>query len=359
MHPLQLVTALEGPLALNDNALELCREFLRPEGVRFYQQVSRYCGYLADILKQPGGQSGDALKLILPFLKGHGLTNAMLSDYCRKHLRPVQGAPGAFRFLHAQGFPIFGISAGYRQFAEALGQRLGFNDKHLFCTELDLDRYQLPEAEAAELLRLEQEIASAPEIALPQDAASPQDLPDPVQTAIQVCSRTFRERLPAMDIGVIYREVKPLDGAQRAQALEESLSRTGLAMKDLIYVGDSVSDVQAFTTVRAGGGLAISFNGAPAAVKAAELMVIADNAWPIALLASVFHLWGQEGVGELAAKGTAGASRYLVLPEAVIDTLMQGLQGRNFNLYSAANPGLEKVIQESAAMRARLRGPGV
>jgi hypothetical protein len=87
--------------------------------------------------------------------------------------------------------------------------------------------------------------------------------------------------------------------------------------------------------------------------------VIADNAWPIALLASVFRLWGKEGVMELATKGAAGASRYLVLPEAVIDTLMRGLQGRNFNLHTAVSRDPDSTATESMAMRARLRGAAV
>jgi hypothetical protein len=70
-------------------------------------------------------------------------------------------------------------------------------------------------------------------------------------------------------------------------------------------------------------------------------------------------LWGKEGVMELATKGAEGASRYLVLPEAVIDTLMQGLQGRNFNLYATATRDPEAIAQESMAMRAKLRGGAV
>jgi predicted HAD superfamily phosphohydrolase len=359
MHPIQLDTDCEGPLVLNDNAFELCREFIKPDGVRFFQQVRRYDDYLVDILKKPGYQAGDTLKLILPFLKAHGLTNERISSYSQKHIHLVQGADGAYRFLHGQGFPIFQISTSYRQFAEAVGEKLGFDSRHIFCTELELDRYRLADAEKEELLRLEQGIVTAPEIELHPEAASLEDLPGSVQTAIKVCDHVFQERLPEMEIGVIYQEVKPVGGPEKARALEESLARTGLSMKDMIYVGDSITDIQAFEAVRAGGGLAISFNGNHCAVKAAEVMIIADNAWPIALIASVFRLWGKEGVMELATKGTAGASRYLVLPEAVIDTLMQGLRGRNFNLYSAANPQMEKIIQESAAMRIKLLGSTV
>ncbi len=359
MHALQLNTDCEGPLALNDNAFELCREFIQPDGARFYQQVSRYVDYLADVVKKPGHQAGDALKLILPFLKAHGLTNARISDYARKSIMLVPGVEGAYKFLHAQGFPIFEISTSYRQFAEAVGGRLGFDAAHIFGTELDLDRYSLSPAEKEELLRLQQEIVAAAEIVPPPEAASPEDLPPAVQDALKLCDRIFGERVPEMDSGVIYREVNPVGGPDKARALEESLKSTGLKMSDVIYVGDSSTDVQAFEAVRAGGGLTISFNGNRYGVKAAEVSIIADNAWPIALMASVFHLWGKEGVMELATKGTAGASRYLVLPEDVIEILMRGLQGRNFNLYSTSTRDPEEIAKEGTAMRARLRGAAI
>lgn len=359
MHALQLNTDCEGPLALNDNAFELCREFIKPDGARFFQQVSRYDEYMAEVAPQPKFRAGDALKLILPFLKAHGLTNAQISDYSRKSVKLMPGVEGAYKFLRAQGFPIFEISTSYRQFAEAVGKKLGFSPSNIFCTELDLDRYPLTAQEAGELLRLEQEIVAAPEIVVPPGASSPEDLPDQVREALEVCDRIFSERVPEMEIGVLYGEVAPVGGPEKARAVEESLARTGLTPADVIYVGDSVTDVQAFEAVTAGSGLAISFNGNQSAVKAAQVSIIADNAWPIALVASVFRLWGKEGVLELAAKGAAGASRYLVLPEEVIDTLMRGLRGRNFNLHTPASRAPESTARESMAMRARLRGEAI
>ena len=73
MRAIQLDTACEGPLALNDHAFELCRDFLRPYGARFFRQVSRYDDYLANLVKKPGYRAVDTLKLILPFLKAQGL----------------------------------------------------------------------------------------------------------------------------------------------------------------------------------------------------------------------------------------------------------------------------------------------
>jgi hypothetical protein len=45
-----------------------------------------------------------------------------------------------------------------------------------------------------------------------------------------------------------------------------------------------------------------------------------------------------------------------VLPEAVIEPIARGLEGRLFNLYDQSAENLDQVVEESQAMRAKLRG---
>jgi len=356
---MQLNTGCEGPLALNDNAFEMCRDFLKPQGDRFFQQVSRYDDYLAEVAKKPGYKAGDTLKLILPFLKAQGLTNAQVLDYSQKTVKLMPGAEDAFKFLHRRNFPLFEISTSYRQFAEAVGLRLGFDRDHIVCTELDLDRYELSAAEAKELQLLYWEIVAAQEIDMPPGIMSPADLSAPVQDAIIALDRIFWERLPAMEIGALYGEVNPIGGPEKAQAVTDSLAKTGVSLADTIYVGDSITDVQAFEAVRAGGGLTISFNGNRYAVNAAEVVVVSDSAWSIALLTAICQSWGKKGVLEVAAPETRDKSRALVLPEEVIEPIFSGLDGRLVNLYLSKGPNRDKITEESQAMRAKLRGEAV
>jgi energy-converting hydrogenase A subunit R len=354
----QLDTGCQGPLALNDNAFELCRDFIKPQGDRFFKQVSRYDDYLADVARRPGYKAGDTLKLILPFLKAQGLTNAALEAYCQKTVTLMPGAVAAFKFLHDHKFPIFEISTSYRQFAEAVGLKLGFEADRIFATDLDLDRYTLSAAEAQELQLLQWEIVSAVDVDLPPGAASPADLSAPVMEAIVALDRIFWERLPAMDIGAIYREVNPLGGPEKAQAVTDSLAVTGLGLADTIYVGDSITDVAAFEAVRAGGGLTISFNGNRYAVNAAEVVVVSNSAWSIALITAIVQTWGKDGVLELAMPETRDKSRSLVLPEEMINHIFGGLDGSLLNIYLSQSADRERLTRESLELRAQLRGGG-
>ncbi len=356
MRFIQLDTDCEGPLALNDNAFELCRDLLPPQGDRFFRQVSLYNDYLAKVAEKEGYNAVTTLKLILPFLKARGLTNAQIEEHARKTVALVPNAAEAYAFLHGRKFPLFAISTSFCQFAEAVGAKLGFDRDHILCTNLDLDRYHLSSAEAQELQRLQEEIAAAPTIELPSGATAAADLSAATHEGIAILDRIFGEQIPAMKIGAIYKEVTPLAGAGKAKAVSDSLTNTGLSLAETMYVGDSITDVEAFEAVRAGGGLSLSFNGNLAAVRAAEVVVVADCAWPIALLASIFQLWGKEGVLEMAIPETRAKSRALVLPEEVIEPIMMGLDGRNFNLYLSKGTNRDQLAKEGVAMQAKLRG---
>ena len=359
MHPIQLNTDCEGPLALNDNAFELCRDFLPPDGARFFTQVNCYGDYLADIAKKAEYKAGDTVKLILPFLKSAGVTNQQIAEYSRQHISLVPRAEGAYPFLHTLNFPLFAISASNCQFAEAVTAKLGFAPDRVYCTKVDLDSYEMGKGESEELIRLMAEIVAAPAIELPSDAKALEDLDPKVQEAIGRLDKIFGETIPAMDIGRLYREVNSMGGEEKVQALEDSLAKTGLTMANVMYVGDSLTDVPALEKVRAGGGVALAFNANRYALKTAEIIVVADNAWPVALLAAVFQTWGKEGVVELAQSSRPGASKYLVIPESMIDSIMMGLDGGNFNLYHPATASRDKYLADSTAMRRRLRGEAI
>ena len=61
----------------------------------------------------------------------------------------------------------------------------------------------------------------------------------------------------------------------------------------------------------------------------------------------------------MAAPETRNKSRNLVLPEEVIDPIMTGLDGYMLNLYLSKASNRDKFVQESLAMRAKLRAEAV
>lgn len=297
----QFNTDLEGPITLNDNAFELTAHFL-DQGDRFFALISRYDDVLADVLKREDYKAGDTLRLILPFFKAYGLTNEMIESYSRESLKLIGRAKETVAKIRAL-MPAFIVSTSYEPYVRAACEALDLPVENAYFTEIDLDRYGLPGSEKERLKTLYREILSMSMIEIPEDASSISDFSPQAQETIKRLDEIFWEEISNMKVGSLLREVNPIGGKEKVGAIHDSLERTGVALSELIYVGDSITDSEALFLVRAKGGLAVSFNGNKYALCSAEVACISESAAPLYQVAKAFHEGGKEKVLKLISKG--------------------------------------------------------
>jgi predicted HAD superfamily phosphohydrolase len=306
-------TDLEGPITLNDNAFELSTYFLE-KGDLFFKLISRYDDVLADIVRREGYKAGDTLRLILPFFLAFGVGQREMEDFSARTLKFVPQVKEALSEISAE-MPTFIISTSYEPYVQAVCENLSIPLEHAYCTRLDLDRYRLSRAERIELERLYREILKLPMIEIPHGASSLEDLSTEARRTISRLDEIFLE-IGAMAAGRVLAETNPIGGREKVEALQDVLQRTEVDLKDLIYVGDSITDYEALELVRRGGGLAISFNGNRYALRAAEVAIISRSARPLATLARAFCRGDKRGVMRLIEEGLPGAK--LTIDEATI-----------------------------------------
>jgi energy-converting hydrogenase A subunit R len=339
----QFVTDCEGPITLNDNALELSEHFI-PDGASFFAKLSRYDDYLADIARREGYKAGDTLKLILPFLKAYGATNDKIASFSREHILLVRGADKTLRFVNER-MDSFIISTSYVFYIRAICDIVHFPFENTYSTRLDIDKYQIDQAEEERLRVLKNEIDALPSIEIPADARSLRDLPVSSQSTIERLETIFYEEIPKLKSGAILREVNPVGGFEKANALRDSLERTSNSLSQTMYVGDSITDVEALELVRAAGGLGVSFNGNRYAIEAAEVAAISEGAYVTACLADTFLEGGKDQVYKLL-KGWS---------QSIMEEIkLEGGQLPRAALITDSNK--EELIAESEALRQRIRG---
>jgi len=292
-------TDCEGPISKNDNAQELAAHFV-PQGEYFFAIVSKYDDFLADVIEKPGYKAGDTLKLILPFLAAFGATNEAIRTYSRSHILLVRGASETLRFLKDR-MASFIISTSYEPYIQALCDAVDFPVDHVFCTRLDIDRYAMESGEESWLRKTAADIARMEMLAWHENTQSAADLPEIHRQTLGQLDRIFSEDIPAMKIGRILEEVIPVGGPEKARSVLKSLEGTGAALKDVIYVGDSITDVQALDLVRKQGGLAVSFNGNRYAIRSSDVCCMSNDSRGIAILADVFDREGRDGALHLVS----------------------------------------------------------
>ncbi len=351
------ISDCEGPLSINDNAFEAAQAFI-PRGDCLFALLSRYDDVLADLVKRPGYRAGTTLTLLTPFLKAYGVTNAQLLEHAADTLVVLPGVEEVLRHLTAH-LPVFLVSTSYEHYLTALCAHLDVPRANVYCTPLDLDRYPLPANEAAHLRALADEVTSYPMIQVPDHATALHDLSAIDRATIAKLDAVFEQTIPRMTCGRLLKEIIPMGGEGKATAVRAIVSRVVSDLARVMYVGDSITDVQALQLVAAGGGLAIAFNGNRYAVANAEIAVLSDTALVTALLVDVFSQRGKQAVLDLARHWSRRAVETASAPSALVEALLDQPSTRFPTVYVVEDANMEAVIEESSRVRERVRGAAI
>ncbi len=352
-----LVSDCEGPISKNDNAFELASQFI-PKGDSLFTLISRYDDVLVELVKREGYKAGDTLKLVLPFLKAYGATNETIAEYSTRNILLVPNSKETLQFI--RGFmPTFIVSTSYEQYMHALCKTVDFPFENVYCTRLDLNKYKISEEEDTKLKQMKEEMnrLTIPEI--PDGAKSLRDLPKKLQDTVQRLDEIFWETVASMKIGKLISEVNPVGGFEKAAAIKDIAAKLETSLNNIMYVGDSITDVQAFQLVRGAGGMTVSFNGNNFAVREAEIAVLSENAVVTSVLAHVFNKFGKAKLTNFIREWKpSGIEKFEFSPT---------MKKRFFELCEEKFPRVERVtaqnmdrlIEESTSFRKSVRGEAV
>jgi energy-converting hydrogenase A subunit R len=347
----------EGPISKNDNAYEATANFV-PDGDKLFAVISKYDDVLTDIVKKPGYNAGDTLKLILPFLKAYGVTDKSLREFSAQNLLFIAGSRDTLRHVRSLT-DAFIVSTSYEHYLKALCDELGFPFENTYCTRLNLDKYVLSDRETVQLRELAADIAQMPMITIPPSANSVEDFSELDQQTVMQLDSIFWEKISRMGAGIIFRVVKPIGGREKAEAIKDVAQKTGTHLSDVLYVGDSITDIEAFKLVREADGLTVSFNGNAYAVRNAEVAIQSDNNVVTAVLANLFCKLAKPQVLQVLEKWS-----HETLKQAPID---KSIREKLCTLYPTVLPkvqivtaeNMEILVRESSAFRKRVRGEAV
>jgi energy-converting hydrogenase A subunit R len=294
--PRLYVSDCEGPLSRNDNAFEIAERFV-PAGAQFFARLSRYDDFLADVEHRPGYNAGDTLRLLPPFLLAYEVSDEELEQFSTENVLIVPGVLKLLDTLTAL-LPTYIISTSYTPYLRALCALTRFPFDHVRCTELALDAWSMEEEEKEWLREQALAILTRRVIELPQGAASTADLAPEDERAVAELNQLFWHEMTGRVSGTMLEGVHPIGGGAKLTELLEIAAENGATLADVMYVGDSITDVPALAAVRDEGGVALSFNGNDYALAAAEFAAASADATPTIELAKAFARGGRDAVLE-------------------------------------------------------------
>jgi energy-converting hydrogenase A subunit R len=350
------VSDCEGPISKNDNAFEIAENFI-PNGGSFFANISRYDDVLADVLHRPDYSAGSTLRLILPFFKAYGLTDSQVEEFSAKNILLIADSKTAL--CHIQKIASsFIVSTSYEHYIRALCKTVDFPYKNTYCTKVSLDKSPITPQEKERLRVIAQEIAAMPLIEISPNAASVGEFSSRDQALIQRLDEIFWALIPKMFVGKFLSDIVTVGGEQKAESIRDAAKRLGAPLSDVMYVGDSITDVEAFKLVRENGGLTVSFNGNGYAVKNAEVAVQAESNLVTAAIADLFvKLDKKQTLKALKSWSTETLQKNKVDENLIKQLSAQASDAPKIQIVTAKN--MEALIKESSAFRKKVRGVAV
>jgi energy-converting hydrogenase A subunit R len=352
------ISDCEGPIRKNDNAFEITASLV-PDGGKLFTVVSKYDDVLADVLKKPGYTAGSTLKLILPFLKAYDVSDAQMEEFSAQNLILIANSKDTLQHVKAVA-SAFIVSTSYEHYIKALCRAVDFPYQNTYCTKLSIDKYAATEQETRRLKEIAQEISQMQIITIPPEAKTIGDFSGVDQETLGLLDKIFWSEIPAMGLGRIFSEVTTIGGSQKAAAIADAAAKLHMPLKDVMYVGDSITDVEAFQFVREKGGLTVSFNGNDYAVRNAEVAVMSENSVVTAVIADVFCRQGKQAALNLLENWNLESLEHNgVVSLSLLDHL--------FTLHPQTLPkvqivtaeNMETVAKKSSEFRKKVRGEAI
>ena len=351
------ISDCEGPISKNDNAFELASNFI-PNGDKLFTNISGYDDVLAGVLRKPGYSAGSTLKLILPFFKAYGVTDKQMEEYSASNIILIANSQTTLRHVQAIA-DAFIISTSYEHYIKALCKATDFPYKNTYCTHLSIDKCGITPQEKERLKNIAQEIAQMHPIDIPQAAKSTENFSQNHKVTIQRLDEIFWVEIPKMFVGKFLLDVVTVGGEQKAEAIRDAVKRLGEELCDVMYVGDSITDVEALKLVRASDGLSVSFNGNSYAVTNAEVAVLSESSLVTGVLADLFCRFGKEKALGVLQDWTYETLKNSEADSSLLRMLLQSYPNALPKAEIITAQNMETLIKESSEFRKKVRGVAV
>jgi energy-converting hydrogenase A subunit R len=353
------ITDCEGPISLNDNAFELCSKFI-DNGEEFFKIISKYDDYLVDVIHRENYNAGDTLKLIVPFFKAYGITNENIINFSKKNISLVEGAEETMR-IAKKSIDSFIVSTSYGQYIESLCNLINFPFKNTFFTCLDMDRniynncnididgedvnnsYNMKEDEKELMFLFKDTI---------------------LKGDFNEIDKIFFDKIPKMEVYNLMETVKTVGGEGKKLAIEKILGADlNLDPYGIMYVGDSITDVEPLRFVNEHNGISISFNGNEYALKEAEIAIISEHTIVTSILIDLHSRFNKDYVMEFVRSYSINPKRAFEsfrIKFQLIDKFNEVFNSKELPTIQIIDSGtIEKLTEKSIAMRKKIRGTSI
>ena len=208
------------------------------------------------------------MKLILPFFVVENLKNEDLINFSQEHIYVVNDSKFLLKYLQ-NAMNTYIVSTSYGQYIEAVSNFMEFPFKNTYYTDVDMDELNLNDGEILKITEFKKQILENPK-------------------NYELFDDIFFNEIPKMGI---YKNIKNIDvigGEGKKLAIDDIIANDNIDINEILYIGDSITDVEPLRFAREHNGVSIAFNGNDYPLKEAQIAIVSPSAIATAVIANIY-----------------------------------------------------------------------
>lgn len=338
------ITDCEGPLTLNDNAFELAAKVIE-NGDELFKVLSLYDDYLADVVKVENYKAGNTLKLILPFFACENLTNRDMVEFSQNNIYSVRDSKFLLSYLK-KAMNIYIVSTSYGQYIEAVSNYMDVDFKNTFYTDVDVDVLNLDDGEIEKIEQFKKLILENPD-------------------DYELFDDIFFNQITKMGIYEKIKDIEVVGGEGKKLAIDKIIERDGIDINNILYIGDSITDVEPLQFARKNNGISISFNGNEYPLKVAEIAIVSPSAVTTAVIANIYAKYDKNKVLKFIEDYNDSDNLKELFGKYDIDLeigekFFEVFEGKDYPIIqTVTDKNYEDILKSSKHMRNNIRGQDI
>lgn len=338
------ISDCEGPLTLNDNAFELAAKVIE-NGDELFKVLSLYDDYLADVVKVENYKAGNTLKLILPFFACENLTNRDMVEFSQNNIYSVRDSKFLLSYLK-KAMNIYIVSTSYGQYIEAVSNYMDVDFKNTFYTDVDVDVLNLDDGEIEKIEQFKKLILENPD-------------------DYELFDDIFFNQITKMGIYEKIKDIEVVGGEGKKLAIDKIIERDGIDINNMLYIGDSITDVEPLQFARKNNGISISFNGNEYPLKVAEIAIVSPSAVTTAVIANIYAKYDKNKVLKFIEDYNDSDNLKELFGKYDIDLeigekFFEVFEGKDYPIIqTVTDKNYEDILKSSKHMRNNIRGQDI
>ena len=175
----------------------------------------------------------------------------------------------------------------------------------------------------------------------------------------------FFSEIPKMGIYENIKNIDVIGGEGKKLAIDDIISRDNININELLYIGDSITDVEPLRFAREHDGISISFNGNDYPLREAQIAIVSPSAIATAVIANIYANNDKKAVLTFIDDYNNSDNIKKLFEDYKIDSQINEEFFRIFKnikyplIKIVDSDNFEDILKESIEMRNRIRGEDV